>query len=1324
MKSKNVSSPISVVSNETNEQFLPSLRDAYPLFSNSDYVLEFTSKILLLEYINEPRFRRRFKIRNDDPSNISQKYPIKLQGKNQLNKRSSWVALDTSSGSCSSEGELLRRVLPLIEQYLMKVAMGKSKIKNEQFRRSMLKLYNDLFLNPQMSKALESMSKFEELLMLFTKAANGELLKLDTQRTQDVLYIQLSSFIDVIVQLISEKGDTTSRLVEKLQEYKTVFEPTASVSIVNSSASSTKEFSSDLGEATLKPSFKTKEITHANYLMELFNIPELEFQQHVIRYVDSVKNDLLQKELEIEREKVENDRGPLVKSKFGCKENYEIWKKRELTEIDTIIEKLEETKAGHNELNKGNISKRDKILPNNARDIFTHLLWLILKKEASEASQASSSLSFSKDASFFLLKCSKYWRLDNPSTKATLLYTAGNFGILSGTELNPENVMGLFSIIFSKILSTEEDCDVTQWNSDDQKQWLINLTFTFEQIISSLNSLSSLIYEHPRPIFSPVLRIYHSFIEADPLLIYYDLRNTEYFRKHMKILKRTLFRASEKYYLTLLQQIPKDNTIEMHHIEQIAQSILLEIKDLQKRYSKLLLGELNIAFECASVLVEAFGTDCYAMLKRVEYYFLEKNEQETINLEAIETYKILQELRDVFYQVQPSKKFPFKLEKSFVKYLSQLCDQTCDKLLQVVDNAIQAESWQQVNPTKFCSTSAIDIFKMINESIDIFTKLKWGNEYQISKIYTFILKAIADVISRYAAAVTNIIEDELANLSEEDLKEEGSDDMNDSSFIPQSAADKMRNTWLFNEMRNALKSSNLIVPKPHKFTSKTCVCLSNLEEMIRMIGDLEERINPQKISITVEKYERSNPKLQKMTALQNSGLRQLYVIKIIRAENCRGSSNNELLNSYVSFVDTTRRQDIAKTKVIPKSVNPVWNEEFEFECPINESRSLNLVMWNHKSGFGSSSTEVCGRANFSLDPSAYRDDGLPEDIILNLDTQGRIVLQVSMEKERLDALFSMGKAYRTISRARSRSIELMVDRFASFVRFAFSRSTLKTVCGVNGNKKVENEIIYDAVLPLFDYLNANLSILAVELKRDLLFKIMLETWSVILNQADSLLLPLLSDVRRPPEEDGKTKSIWESAVDVARANLSNFANFGRPLTQIEIDTVFEWLRALCIDFFHNGGEGPPLNDLKNQHYQNLLLIPIFYDKGKKELKEEVERLNPEYEQYLNSMNEHSDHAKTRTPKSRKVNTIARRKTILANSSKKRRQQLDLEIKISESNPLEISAATQDILLRILLAKGETSYVYKNLQAREQALKKMRTEMFVKAAVTNRGGWKS
>lgn len=122
--------------------------------------------------------------------------------------------------------------------------------------------------------------------------------------------------------------------------------------------------------------------------------------------------------------------------------------------------------------------------------------------------------------------------------------------------------------------------------------------------------------------------------------------------------------------------------------------------------------------------------------------------------------------------------------------------------------------------------------------------------------------------------------------------------------------------------------------------------------------------------------------------------------------------------------------------------------------------------------------------------------------------------------------------------------------------------------------------IEQAILPLFDYFDANLQTLNTYLSDTAKEMVMTRVWKEILNIVEGLLIPPLSD---------------------ASSDM-------KPLSDKEVDIVFKWLKFLR-DYFYANGEGPvPQEVLQNQKYRDILSIRLYYDWHTDALMEECVRM--------------------------------------------------------------------------------------------------------------------
>jgi hypothetical protein len=129
--------------------------------------------------------------------------------------------------------------------------------------------------------------------------------------------------------------------------------------------------------------------------------------------------------------------------------------------------------------------------------------------------------------------------------------------------------------------------------------------------------------------------------------------------------------------------------------------------------------------------------------------------------------------------------------------------------------------------------------------------------------------------------------------------------------------------------------------------------------------------------------------------------------------------------------------------------------------------------------------------------------------------------------------------------------------------------------------------IEQAILPLFDYFEANLQTLNTHLSDEAKEMVMSRIWKEVLTVIEGLLVPPLSDIS---------------------SDMS-------PLSDKEVDVVFKWLKVRmlhgtvyvrwlidCVhdqflrDYFYAGGEGPvSLEILQNQKYRDIFSIRLYYD---------------------------------------------------------------------------------------------------------------------------------
>ncbi|CCE64980.1 hypothetical protein TPHA_0J01590 [Tetrapisispora phaffii CBS 4417] len=1245
---------------------IQSVGDVYYPNVSLDETYNYTLKLLILDYINEPRFNS-VKVDLQGKSNVIQRriQPNVNSNNSDINKNKIDHHVDELT-----EKEILDKIAIKLIDYLNKVAMKEVTVSDSNTRRSLLKFYNDIYLGSDNNVKLRTFRNFEELLISFIKVANLEIQKLQLTDQAATLHTQLDCFIKILISILpnslSRKHKETlsyyKSLIKDQENFdrnKVIFTTTHLDNYgIRSQGSDTNLTTQNTGKVR-KPTFRVKEISHSNYLMQLFDINEIKFQQDVIKVIKESDNNMYVTELGFMESKIINDRWDVKPHQF--------------------------TQRTH------------ILIPDARQDIYLTLVKLVLQKELKKGSKY---LELSSDAWYFILRTANFWGLNYYSTLSSLIYTAANLSILKETEIDVDIISNLLTVIYKRILTKTEYRNISSWNAKDQQMWNLNLYHTSNQCLYSLTKLVYDLFNKHKPKFSELLGFYHKhIIDAPSFKLFCEENNLDIKNLWLKTIKRAIFKVNENYYVFLLKKLPKNNDITTKHLKCLVIEILDEIAILRRKYPILLLDSIMIGNECLSCLTKLLSSDILMLWKHIQ----------TVGsnippVTSLETYTTLSELRKIYTEVHSQAVFPFNIENIFINDLFSLADDISRNINNSVTNIIKTEKWDMLNEQVKHSIAVIDIFKMFNESISIFFNLGWNNNSHLNLIITFILKTFSNSLSLYATTVFRMVNYDLTNdntIQEYQFQQDILKEVNTlhSTDISKDTA------WNFTAMKNSLLFRKQKFPKPYEFSKRACIILNNTSKMLSMVDTVEDTIS----KINIAKVSNYNT----YSNVFKVNLNTIYTVKIVSANNLPEITNNSLNGTYVSIIDSTNKIEIAKTHLVCGKSNPNWNQEFQFEKPFNEDINLSVILWNKVNGLMKKheNYETCGKASLSFDDNNFKRNGLPNHVVLQLDTQGEINLQVSIEEEQFDSFFYIGKIYRTLETSQEKIIQKIVQKFKEFICCTFSRNSLKILHGNSGSHKASKEQINDVLVPFFDYLNANLAILAMWLAEYLLHEVMLKVWDEVLNVAYELLLPPLSiaDTKR---EYSKISS-WDDSLKETLFNKNFIKGYGRQLTQIETETVFTWLNILCMEFFYNNGEGPSLVELKSEKYREILIIPLFYDKSDFELMEEIEILSSSFVKYLNKCISHNNSTNNFNLK---ATLISRQKTIIGCSSKSKRNYIREALIKQNEDILEKSVVKMDLILRILLSRKHFKFVREHLNWRREMKNKLLIERRVNEAV--------
>lgn len=181
------------------------------------------------------------------------------------------------------------------------------------------------------------------------------------------------------------------------------------------------------------------------------------------------------------------------------------------------------------------------------------------------------------------------------------------------------------------------------------------------------------------------------------------------------------------------------------------------------------------------------------------------------------------------------------------------------------------------------------------------------------------------------------------------------------------------------------------------------VKLNNIEYALAQLDRLEREINVDGCADVIAKN--TPPQLKKV----RKSTTYVFTIKVVEAEDLKACDMNGSSDPYVVLTDEYQKR-IAKTRIIYNNLNPRWEDAVD----ITTQGPLNIIatIWDWDAV---GDHDYVGRTSIKLDPVHFS-DFLPREYWLDLDTQGRLLLRVSMEGERDDIQFYFGKAFRTLKR--------------------------------------------------------------------------------------------------------------------------------------------------------------------------------------------------------------------------------------------------------------------------------------------------------------------
>lgn len=681
------------------------------------------------------------------------------------------------------------------------------------------------------------------------------------------------------------------------------------------------------------------------------------------------------------------------------------------------------------------------------------------------------------------------------------------------------------------------------------------------------------------PKLGSIMAIVDEHIKSDPSFA----QGSEDFEDFKHAAIDGLIAEAKKVYNTILaRELPQeDEKWEFYHIQQLSQALLKLAEKIQKRFRKNpeILG-INPLMILLETTLPAFAEDSKAMVEQI-LILAEKNQFEIPIQDGFDLYKDLSEFRRVHSDALPKTPFPYKIEDLLADFVWKWIKSTEGEVYGWVENAVKHDTFavRTQNPEQVPtederhSTSVIDIYQSFNQVIEQVAQLNWDDDLSYAKFMTALAKAVGGGIARYCELLDQMFSKEMDRLTPE---QEAAANMTRQEKWMQLAKD----TW-----------NNKERVEPFQFYPQSFVKLNNIAFAIHQWDKLEAEVNVDACAEVVKRHQ--PPMAQRPRKATN----YVFSIKIVEAEDLKACDVSGFSDPYVVLTDEYQKR-LSKSRIVYRNLNPRWDESVD----ITTQGPLNLIatIWDWDAV---GDHDYVGRTSLKLDP-AHFSDFLPREYWLDLDTQGRLLVRVSMEGERDDIQFYFGKAFRALQRTQRDMTRRITDKLSAYINHCLSRRALRlllnrgisissvssyfarnrTSMAPSAAVTTDADII-NALKPLFDYFDDNFAIMQQTLTPDAMIAVMTRLWKEVLATVEGLLVPPLSD--KPSQQ--------------------------KPLTQQELDVVYKWLQSL-FEFFNAVDEetgeanGVPVNVLKNPKYHELQMLNFFYDQPTDSLIRESERM--------------------------------------------------------------------------------------------------------------------
>ncbi|KXX77901.1 Adenylate cyclase activation protein git1 [Madurella mycetomatis] len=805
-------------------------------------------------------------------------------------------------------------------------------------------------------------------------------------------------------------------------------------------------------------------------------------------------------------------------------------------------------------------------IPTDPRSVYKVILQYVLSYDQLHSDTSSSPLS--EETTGLLIELAVRWRIPQFSRYVAFVEVAVRKFL--DQELSPEQLYNCLDLVKEPLpepknpppiqmyTSSLRDIEPSRWTMVDFASYQQSLKELHDALLRDLFNLLMRCYELKPPTIGVVMALLMDHVYTDAVFSQRPEDEAEFTQQLENGLRQ---QAANVYREYLDANIPRSQQDwDFGHVVNLGKAVVSLAERIKKRYRK---SPEIMGVSPYKVVVEttlpSFEEDCHEIIKRVLATADERGVEIALD-DGFELYRELVEIRTIHVGSLPGKPFAFHIEGLLEGFVWRWIKNAEDKVIGYVENAIKHDPFnvRTRNPDDIPtdeerhSSSIVDMFQLFTQTAEQLSRLQWADEVHLARFMTAISKVFAAGIGRYC----EIVEQQFAK------------EMDRQTAQEVAAASKTTQERLFQYAKDAWNTKEKI--EPFQFYPQSFVKFNNIEWAMQELDKLEK-------IMTVDRWAEILRRVDGPKQLSRKPAYYVFTVKVVEGEELKACDPGGTSDPYVVLCDEYQKR-LAKTRVIPRTLNPRWDESVD----ITVSGPLNIIatIWDYDM-FGDH--DFVGRTSLKLDPVHFS-DYLPREFWLDLDTQGRLLIRVSMEGERDDIQFHFGKAFRHLKRTERDMVRKVTSKLSMHINTSLSHEALRGLLskGITASmaslwKKRQSTAptvtpaeVENALRPLFTYFDENFAIMKQTLTDATMMAVMTRLWKEVLIAIENLLVPPLSD--KPSTQ--------------------------KPLTQAEMDVVYRWLELLFA-FFNakdESGEvlGVPADVLKSPKWHELASLNFFY----------------------------------------------------------------------------------------------------------------------------------